>query len=180
MPFLAIPVRYPDYHSENRFISGSRDVPRSWLQPLLQTAPATGLKCFWTGVGVVATCRRTRLHCNMLHNHTYPKQASWPSQHGLSQLADGSPGALSLYVLRLLSCITVKLNREAIENIAWWQQFLPTWNGTARFIEPEAIEAHNLDLSVIVVRVLLTVCNSSIVAALVKVVSLGKPNVLES
>ena len=38
------------------------------------------------------------------------------------------------------------ITHEARADIAWWSQFLPRWNGTARFIEPPWSSADSLDL----------------------------------
>ena len=39
----------------------------------------------------------------------------------------------------------IRLNKEARRDITWWQEFLPGWNGTAKFIT-EDVDAHDLDL----------------------------------
>ena len=39
----------------------------------------------------------------------------------------------------------IKLNKDARNDNIWWQQFLPGWNGTAKFIT-ENVDAHDLDL----------------------------------
>ena len=33
------------------------------------------------------------------------------------------------------------LNAEAHADITWWRTFLPTWNGTAKFIDPNSVLA---------------------------------------
>jgi len=33
------------------------------------------------------------------------------------------------------------LNADARANITWWQTFLPTWNNTAKFIDPNSVLA---------------------------------------
>ena len=38
------------------------------------------------------------------------------------------------------------LNKQARADISWWMDFLPTWNGTAHFIDPNSIHAPDLDL----------------------------------
>ena len=40
----------------------------------------------------------------------------------------------------------IKLNTSARADISWWRSFLPTWNGTALFINPEIIDAHDLEI----------------------------------
>ena len=40
----------------------------------------------------------------------------------------------------------IRLNSEAKADIAWWQAFLPTWNGTAKFISPLATLAADIEL----------------------------------
>ena len=40
----------------------------------------------------------------------------------------------------------LRLNKEARADILWWHSFLPTWNGTAAFLDPEATDAHDLEL----------------------------------
>ncbi len=59
-----------------------------------------------------------------------------------------------LFLRRLISLSTrarrlhhrLPLTKQARADIAWWLEFLPTWNGSARFIDPSAIAAHDLDL----------------------------------
>ena len=36
----------------------------------------------------------------------------------------------------------IRLNKEARRDIIWWQEFLPGWNGTAKFIT-EDVDAHD-------------------------------------
>ena len=40
----------------------------------------------------------------------------------------------------------MRLNNDARADIAWWQKFLPTWNGTAQFIDQQPTDAADLDL----------------------------------
>lgn len=40
----------------------------------------------------------------------------------------------------------LRLNKEARADILWWHSFLPTWNGTAAFLDPETTNAHDLEL----------------------------------
>lgn len=40
----------------------------------------------------------------------------------------------------------VRLNNDARADIAWWQEFLPTWNGTAQFIDQQPTDAADLEL----------------------------------
>lgn len=59
-----------------------------------------------------------------------------------------------LFTRRLISLSTkahrlhhrLRLNSHARADIQWWQDFLPTWNGTARFLDPNTTEASDLDL----------------------------------
>ena len=59
-----------------------------------------------------------------------------------------------LFLRRLISLSTcashlhhhIRLNAEARADIAWWQAFLPTWNGTAKFISPLAKVAADIEL----------------------------------
>ena len=38
------------------------------------------------------------------------------------------------------------LNKEAQADIQWWISFLPSWNGTANFLEQEWTDADSLQL----------------------------------
>ena len=40
----------------------------------------------------------------------------------------------------------IRLTADARADIEWWQTFLPTWNGTAKFIDPATIAAADMDL----------------------------------
>ena len=40
----------------------------------------------------------------------------------------------------------IRLTTDARADIAWWQTFLPTWNGTAKFIDLATITAADMDL----------------------------------
>ena len=40
----------------------------------------------------------------------------------------------------------LRLNKDARADILWWQSFLPSWNGTAAFLDTETTEAHDLEL----------------------------------
>lgn len=59
-----------------------------------------------------------------------------------------------LFLRRLITLSTkvrclnhhVRLNNEARADILWWHSFLPTWNGTAAFLDSETTEAHDLEL----------------------------------
>ena len=59
-----------------------------------------------------------------------------------------------LFLRRLITLSTtvqklhhhIRLGRQAQADFAWWVDFLPTWNGTARFIDPSSIPAYDLDL----------------------------------
>ena len=53
---------------------------------------------------------------------------------------------LSTKAKRLHHCI--RLNSDAQADITWWQKFLPTWNGTAQFVDQQPIDAANLELYV--------------------------------
>lgn len=33
----------------------------------------------------------------------------------------------------------IRLNSDAQADITWWQTFMPSWNGTAKFIDPTAL-----------------------------------------
>ncbi len=52
-----------------------------------------------------------------------------------------------LFIRRLITLSTkvkqfhhhIRLNEEAQADIAWWMSFLPTWNGTALFVDRTAI-----------------------------------------
>ena len=45
---------------------------------------------------------------------------------------------------RLHHCI--RLNSDAQADIAWWQEFMPTWNGTAQFVDQQPTDAADLEL----------------------------------
>ena len=59
-----------------------------------------------------------------------------------------------LFLRRLITVSTkvrclhhqLRLNKEAKADILWWHSFLPTWNGTAAFLDPETTDAHDLEL----------------------------------
>ena len=59
-----------------------------------------------------------------------------------------------IFTRRLISLSTtatklrhhLRLNKQAREDLLWWQKFLPTWNGTAHFIDPTSTPASDLDL----------------------------------
>ena len=38
----------------------------------------------------------------------------------------------------------IRLNAEARADITWWRTFLPTWNGTAKFIDPNSVLAADM------------------------------------
>ena len=40
----------------------------------------------------------------------------------------------------------IRLNSDARADIAWWQEFLPTWNGTAQFVDQQPTDAADLEL----------------------------------
>ena len=59
-----------------------------------------------------------------------------------------------LFLRRLITLSTkvrslhhrVRLTEEARADICWWNSFLPTWNGTAAFLDPETTDAKHLEL----------------------------------
>lgn len=59
-----------------------------------------------------------------------------------------------LFTRRLITLTTkvkqlhhhLRLNEEAQADIAWWRSFLPTWNGTALFVDRTATAAADLDI----------------------------------
>ena len=59
-----------------------------------------------------------------------------------------------LFLRRLISLSTkakslhhhITINKEARADIMWWHSFLPTWNGTAPFLEADAINAYDWEL----------------------------------
>ena len=59
-----------------------------------------------------------------------------------------------LFLRRLISLSTtvrqlhhrIRLGHQARADLAWWIEFLPSWNGTAGFVNPDCIPAHDLDL----------------------------------
>lgn len=51
---------------------------------------------------------------------------------------------LATTVKQLHHC--VRLNEEAQADISWWKEFLPTWNGTALFVDKIATAAADLEL----------------------------------
>ena len=59
-----------------------------------------------------------------------------------------------LFLRRLITLSTtvtqlhhhVRLSADARADIAWWQSFLPSWNGTAKFIPPTATTAADMEL----------------------------------
>ena len=59
-----------------------------------------------------------------------------------------------IFTRRLISLSTtasrlhhhLRLNKQAREDLLWWQKFLPAWNGTAHFIDPTSTPAPDLDL----------------------------------
>ena len=42
--------------------------------------------------------------------------------------------------------LQIRLNAEAHADITWWQTFLPTWNGTAKFIDSNSVLAADMHL----------------------------------
>ena len=40
----------------------------------------------------------------------------------------------------------IRLNSNAQVDITWWQEFLPTWNGTAQFVDQQPTDAADLEL----------------------------------
>ena len=61
-------------------------------------------------------------------------------------------GRLFLRQLITLSTIVrqlhhwIHLSHQARADLAWWIEFLPSWNRTAGFVNPDCIPAHDLDL----------------------------------
>lgn len=59
-----------------------------------------------------------------------------------------------LFIRRLITLSTkvrelhhrIHLNKEARADIQWWQSFLPSWNGTAFFIDPNSVNARQMEL----------------------------------
>ena len=59
-----------------------------------------------------------------------------------------------LFLRRLITLSTtvrqlhhrIRLGRQARADLAWWTEFLPTWNGTARFVDPSCTPAPDLSL----------------------------------
>ena len=59
-----------------------------------------------------------------------------------------------LFLRRLITLSTtvsqlhhhIRINAEARADIAWWQSFLPSWNGTAKFVSPDVTTAADFDL----------------------------------
>ena len=59
-----------------------------------------------------------------------------------------------LFLQRLITLSTtvrqlhhrIRLGRQARADLAWWTEFLPTWNGTARFVDPSCTPAPDLSL----------------------------------
>ena len=59
-----------------------------------------------------------------------------------------------LFIRRLITLSTkakrlhhrIRLNSDARADIAWWQEFLPTWNGTAQFVDQQPTDAADLEL----------------------------------
>jgi hypothetical protein len=59
-----------------------------------------------------------------------------------------------LFIRRLITLSTkvqrlhhhIRLNEEARADIAWWQSFLPTWNGTASFVDRFTTPATDLNI----------------------------------
>ena len=59
-----------------------------------------------------------------------------------------------LFLRRLITLSTkarhlhhhLRLNKDARADIIWWHSFLPSWNGTAAFLDPETTDAHELEL----------------------------------
>ena len=69
---------------------------------------------------------------------------SWVDIEGSNQV--------STRAIILVGCLTLEstvvhlhhrihLNAEARADITWWWTFLPTWNGTAKFIDPNSVLA---------------------------------------
>ena len=59
-----------------------------------------------------------------------------------------------LFLRRLITLSTkakelhhhIRLNEEAQADISWWKTFLPTWNGTALFVDKAATEASDMNI----------------------------------
>ena len=59
-----------------------------------------------------------------------------------------------LFLCRLISLGTtfhklhhwVRLGCQDRADLAWWSEFLPTWNGSARFLDPNTTTVTNIDL----------------------------------
>ena len=59
-----------------------------------------------------------------------------------------------LFLRRLITLSTtvhklhhrIRLGRQARADLAWWVDFLPTWNGSAHFIDPSSVPANGIDL----------------------------------
>ena len=57
-----------------------------------------------------------------------------------------------LFLRRLISLAStvahlhhrIRLNAEARADITWWRTFLPTWNGTAKFIDPNSVQVTDM------------------------------------
>ena len=73
---------------------------------------------------------------------------------GKLSFAAGAVPAGRLFLRRLISLSTtvrslhhrIRLGVQARADIAWWSGFLPSWNGTAHFINPDRVAAHDLEL----------------------------------
>ena len=76
-----------------------------------------------------------------------PSLGRSPSRRALSLLADCSCDALLLLVPPVSQLhYHIRLNADARADISWWQDFLPSWNGTAKFIAPNPTTAADLEL----------------------------------
>ena len=59
-----------------------------------------------------------------------------------------------LFIRRLITLSTkakrlhhhIRLNSNAQADFAWWQEFLPSWNGTAQFVDQQPTDAADLEL----------------------------------
>ena len=59
-----------------------------------------------------------------------------------------------LFLRRLITLSTtvhklhhrIRLGRQARADLAWWVDFLPTWNGSAHFIDPSSVPANGINL----------------------------------
>ena len=110
----------------------------------------------WVGAALHPTDQTSRILAELDRWSAPRKTTKWKhlSLIGLLSFAAWALPAGHLFLRRLINLSTkaqrlhhhIRLNSEAMADITGWKTFVPDWNGRAFFIDPNATNAHDLDL----------------------------------